>query len=151
MYQPIMVIAAWQAAAIFRLQLLPNYYIIQLCNNIENCMRWVNPRLKATIKGIHLFCLWKKGLWWRVTNMGSKISIQIYQWFLLKYKNWYMNGTVFKNVLKFEPTYENYQVRRNRWVTLKFGPNSIWFPGKISTCIDLFSYSQQHNNGHIPT
>ena len=35
------------------------------------------------------------------TNMGSKISLLVYEWPLIKCKIWYMNGLIFLNWLKF--------------------------------------------------
>ena len=36
-------------------------------------------------------------------NMGSKISLLVYEWPLIKCKIWYMNGSIFQNLAKFEP------------------------------------------------
>ena len=37
------------------------------------------------------------------TNMGSKISLLVYEWPLIKCKIWYINGSIFQNLAKFEP------------------------------------------------
>ena len=37
------------------------------------------------------------------TNMGSKISLLVYEWPLIKCKIWYMNGSIFQRFPKFEP------------------------------------------------
>ena len=39
----------------------------------------------------------------RAANMGSKISLVVYEWSLIKCRIWYVNGSVFQNFLKFEP------------------------------------------------
>ena len=36
-------------------------------------------------------------------NMGSKISLLVYGWPFIKCKIWYMNGSIFQNLAKFEP------------------------------------------------
>ena len=36
-------------------------------------------------------------------NMGSKISLFVYEWPLIKCKIWYTNGSIFQNLVKFEP------------------------------------------------
>ena len=40
------------------------------------------------------------------TNMGSKISLLVYEWPLIKCKIWYMNGSIFQNWLKFKKILE---------------------------------------------
>ena len=35
-------------------------------------------------------------------NMGSKINLLVYEWPLIKCKIWYMNGSIFQNLPKFE-------------------------------------------------
>ena len=36
-------------------------------------------------------------------NMGSKISLLVYEWPLVKCKIWYVNGAIFQNFPKFQP------------------------------------------------
>ena len=46
----------------------------------------------------------QKTLWGCATNMGSKISLLVYEWPLVKCRIWYMNGSIFKigsNLRKF--------------------------------------------------
>ena len=45
----------------------------------------------------------EKALLGRAANMGTKISLLLYEWPLIKCKIWYMNGSIFQNVPKFEP------------------------------------------------
>ena len=38
----------------------------------------------------------QKTLQGRAANMGSKISLLVYKWHLIKCRSWYMNGSIFK-------------------------------------------------------
>ena len=44
----------------------------------------------------------QKTLQGRAANMGSKISLLVYEWPLIKCRNLYMNGLIFQNFQKFE-------------------------------------------------
>ena len=62
-------------------------------------------------------------------NMGSKISLLVYEWPLIKCKIWYMNGSIFQNLLKFGPKLNRLVYE---WVT---------FSCKIGICLGLLSNS----------
>ena len=77
------------------------------------------------------------------TNMGSKISLLVYERLLMKCKIWYINGLIFQNLsqkwLKLIKFWKN-------WVILlKIGPIGIYkwvtFSWKIGTCMGLLSNS----------
>ena len=65
----------------------------------------------AIIQNLHTPCerytrgryLVQKTLRECAANMGSKISLLVYEWPLIKCKIWYMNGSIFQNLAKFEP------------------------------------------------
>ena len=65
-------------------------------------------------------------------NMGSKISLLIYEWPLINCKIWYMNGSIFQNLTKFEPKIgSNIRKFWKKMVILfkiwpKIGPIGIW-------------------------
>ena len=63
------------------------------------------------------------------TNMGSKISLLVYEWLLLKCKIWYMNGFIFQKFPKFGPTLD--------WLVYDW----ITFSWKIGICMGLLSNS----------
>ena len=39
----------------------------------------------------------QKTLWGCATNMGSKISLLVYEWSLIKCQIWYVNGSIYKS------------------------------------------------------
>ena len=45
----------------------------------------------------------QKTQWGCAANMGSKISLSVYEWPLIKCKIWYMIGLIFQKFPKFEP------------------------------------------------
>ena len=68
-----------------------------------------------------------KRLWGCAANMGSKISLLEYEWPLIKYKIWYMNGQFFKicpnmsqNWLKLRKFWKNQVILLQIWS--KIGP-----------------------------
>ena len=67
--------------------------------------------------------------WWAcAANMGSKISLLVYEWPLIKCKIWYMNGLIFQNFPKYEPKlaqiYENFG--KIEWFWSNFGAKLVW-------------------------
>ena len=65
-------------------------------------------------------------------NMGSKISLLVYEWPLIKCKIWYMNGLIFQKFPKFEPKLGSNLRKfcKNRVILLKIwlkiGPIGMW-------------------------
>ena len=90
---------------------------------------------------VQIFWTWCLGGWYSVlnfqgcaANMGSKISLLVYEWPLTKCKIWYMNGSIFQNFPKFEPklveNYRKWKLWKNGVILLKIwhkiGPIGIW-------------------------
>ena len=63
-------------------------------------------------------------------NMGSKISLLVYEWPLKKCEIWYMNGSIFQNFLRWFCSKLGRLV--HKWVT---------FSWKIGICMGLISNS----------
>ena len=83
-------------------------------------------------------------------NMGSKISLLVYEWPLIKWKIWYMNGSIFKNFPKFEPKIlsgKNPKIGQKlsrllyEWVTFSW-KISIWM-GLLSNSAAAHRYQNQ--------
>ena len=104
---------------------------------------WEGYSLQKTLRG-------------HATNMGSKISLLVYEWPLIKNRIWYMNGWICQNFPKFEPKVA--QIKENfgkigrlcSKFSLKLGRlvnEWVTFSWKIVFCMVCFQISQQH----IPT
>ena len=96
----------------------------------------------------------QKTLWKHAANMGSKISLLVYEWPLIKCRIWYMNGSIFQTFPKFQPKLAQIfkKFGKIRQFCSKFGPKLGWvvyewvtFSCKIGICMGLLS------QWHIPT
>ena len=72
-------------------------------------------------------------------NMGSKISLLVYEWTLIKCKIWYMNGSIFQKFPKFG---------KIGWFCSNFGQKLdrlvyewVTFSWKLGICMGLLSNS----------
>ena len=83
-------------------------------------------------------------------NMGSKISLLVYEWPLIKRKIWYMNGLIFQMFPKFESNLAQIQENFGKigWFCSKFGQKMdrlvyerVTFSWKIGICMGLLSNS----------
>ena len=65
----------------------------------------------------------QKTLRWCAVNMGSKISLLVYEWPLIKCKIWYMNGSIFQNLAKIGSNLRKFWTMV---ILFKIGPIGIW-------------------------
>ena len=95
----------------------------------------------------------QKILWECAAIMGSKISLFVYEWPLIKCTIWYMNGLIFKICPNLSQNILG-NFGKNRWFCSKFGPQLDWlvyewvtFSWKIGICMGLLQILWRH----IPT
>ena len=80
------------------------------------------------------------------TNMGSKISLLVYEWPLIKCTIWYMNGLIFQNLAKFGSNLRKFCTKLV--ICSKFGQKLgqlvyewVTFSWKTGICVGLLSNS----------
>ena len=76
--------------------------------HFESKIRCVKTDTKHEQSGQMITWIWggylvQKTLRGYAANMGSKINLLVYEWPLIRCKIWYMNGSIFQNLAKFEP------------------------------------------------
>ena len=90
-------------------------------------------------------------------NMGSKISLFVYKWPLMKCKIWCMNGLIFQNFPKFDPNWLKFKkILEKSWVILLKSWRKI---GRIGILMGHFFLKNWYLYGiyfqtlrwHIPT
>ena len=71
------------------------------------------------------------------TNMGSKITLLVYEWPLIKCKIWYINASIFQNFPKFDRKLAQNQenLRNIGWLCSRFGAKLILL---VYECITFF-------------
>ena len=108
--------------------------LCNLCDQIQ-FSGWITLTYLSEMMGYQSFGLnpggggysVQKTLRGRAANMGSKISLLLYECPLKKCRIWYMNGSIFQNFPKFEPKLGRLVYE---WVT---------FSWKIGICMGLLS------------